>query len=122
MKNPFRRDINYKPTTFNEKQLLLIETIDQELTALHDHYADEPMKIHARSIDLFVQRLPVNIIVKKIQLTLGNAYIPRSVAMISDSTGNWVIYYATRDSTGSDTITTSLFIDILNRTNNARNE
>jgi len=111
----------YPAQTLSDKQVEILDYIDHTLVELHK---DQPvigeMKIKLTGVPYMKTMLPTDAITKRIGLEPGNAYIPRSVALVIDSEGNWTFFYAVREVVGSDDITNRLFIDCLNRTNNAR--
>lgn len=118
---------NYQPQALSDKQKELIAAVDNELVKLHNdknNAGEMKMKIHERVIPLIYTPLPVSMLVKKLDLGSGDMYIPRSVAFITNTSGDWVVLYAVRvnsEAQGSGSVTTTLFIDALNRTNSARN-
>ena len=118
--NWFKRNTNYPEQVLNNKQLQLLDMVDQKLTELHPKFANAGMRIEAVEIPLVHTIMPLALIMKNITLKTGIGYIPRSIALVVNSTGNWVILYAIRDTVCSDTIATTMFVELLNRTNNAR--
>lgn len=120
MFNFLKAHTHYPDQVISDKQLQLLEMIDNKLIELHPKFADAPMRIECVSIPLIATIMPLNLIIKKLSFKLGVGYIPRSIALVVDSSGNWVILYAIRDSVCSDSIATTMFVELLNRTNNAR--
>lgn len=117
---PFK-PTNHPRQVLHPKQLELLNQIDQSLVEAHKNKPiTGQMKVCLLGIPLRTTLLPLSMITNDITLEYGDAYIPRSVALIVDSSGNWLIYYAIRCSEPSDDATINLFIDVLNRTNNAR--
>jgi hypothetical protein len=111
----------YPPQQLSDKQKELIEHIDNALIEAHKgKHVIGSMTVKYTGIGFMRTLMPVSNLVDQITLEYGDAYIPRSVALIIDTYGNWVFAYAIRTETGSDALTTMLFIDALNRTNNAR--
>jgi len=120
IKRLFAKPTNYAPQVLSEKQLALVNEIDQTLVTLHSGSLAGEMKVCAQSIPLYSTVLSIDTLMSRLKLEVGDAYIPRSVAFINDFNGDWVFLYAIRCANGSDAITTTLFIDALGRTNNAR--
>lgn len=117
----FKKLTQYPKQVLHPKQKALLEYIDQTLIELHENKpVNGQMNIKFVGVDFRSTLLPLSFIIDKMQLELGTGYIPRSVALLSDPRGNWLIYYAVRSETGTDEITTALFLDVLARTNNAR--
>jgi hypothetical protein len=117
----FYQKTSYPDQQLTEKQLALLEHIDNSLVAAH---AGQPvsgeMSVRITGVPFMSTVLPVERIASRITLEYGDSYIPRSVALTVDSQGNWLFIYAVRSAVGSDSTTTALFIDALLRTNNAR--
>jgi hypothetical protein len=111
----------YPKQALSSKQVEILDYIDQTLVEMH---GNKPvigeMKVKFTGVPYMSTMLNTDTITKRIGLEPGNAYIPRSVAFVIDSEGNWTFFYAVREADGSDDITNRLFIDCLNRTNNAR--
>lgn len=112
---------NYPKQELTDKQKELIDKIDLSLVNAH---ANKPFR-GAMCVKMtgvpFMQTLrSVDFMSERITLEYGDAYLPRSVALIVDTDGNWIFMYAVRCDEGSDEVTTKLFLDVLGRTNNAR--
>jgi len=129
IKNLFKTDTNYPQQVLSNKQKALVEMIDHHLAAncidaSSASIAGTVMVVKTTEIPLNLQPLGVAFIMnhlrKSIQ-TSGYYYIPRSVALISEADGNWIFYYGVRTPNGIyDEEFCKLFLDALNRTNNAR--
>ena len=121
---PTKRPIDYGPQILSEKQLFLVEQFDAHLLQLHSTSILENTSMKIKSIEIpiqyqyFDQDRLLNLLTKDIKKSQG--YIPRSVALIVDADGTWIFLYAIRETIGSTKPTTQMFIELLNKTNNAR--
>ena len=120
MFNWLKTNTRYPEQVLSDRQRQLLDLIDNRLTELHPKFANAGMRIEAVDIPLVHTIMPLALIMKNITLKTGIGYIPRSIALVVNSTGNWVILYAIRDTVCSDTTATTMFVELLNRTNNAR--
>ena len=113
--------LSYPVQELSDKQKELLDLIDSKLIEAHKgKLITGQMAIKYTGISLMRSLLPINNIVNHLKLETGDAYMPRSIALIVNSDGDWVFVYAVRTETGSDALTTLFFIDALNRTNNSR--
>jgi hypothetical protein len=123
MWNPFKKPTNYPKQILHPKQLELINHIDETLVDLHQGMpVSGEMSINLLGIPFRNTLLPLNMILDYVSLQTGNGYVPRSIAFLVDTSGNWILLYAVRDTIGSDDILTTLFLDALQRTNNSRSQ
>lgn len=116
---------NYPPQVIPEKALELINSLDSYL-AMHSSatITDGGMVVKSAKITLNFQHMSVSylagFIKKNIHLS-DYSYVPRSVAFIIEADGTWAFYYSLRMSDIDVNINEcNLFLDALNRTNNAR--
>ena len=117
----FKSNTNYPKQELSDKQKELLDKIDLSLVNAH---ANKPfsgaMCVKMTGVPFMQTLHSVDFMSERITLEYGDAYIPRSIALLVDPDGNWIIMYAIRCEKGSDQITTTLFIDALSRTNGAR--
>ena len=117
----FAKKTNYPPQVLTDKQLEILNFIDQSLVIMHkDKRITGELCVNTAVVPYMATLLPASNIMSRISLKNGEFYLPRSVALVVDSDGNWQFMYGLRCEKGSDPITTTLFIDALNRSNNAR--
>ena len=124
----FLKDTNYPPQVLDSKQLGLIEYLDSLLVNLH---ADQPYventyfvvkEIH---VGMTRQHLPLSVLCNFIKNSIvpSNYYMPRSIAFVCNYEGHWSLYYSVRSANPQDEAVgelTSLFINAMLRTNDAR--
>lgn len=117
----FSKPTNYPKQILDPKQLALINEVDQALVNAHStpRFGTQ-MKVCSTGVSFRNTFKSLEDIVKNINLEFGDSYIPRSIAFLVDTDGNWIILYAIRCDIGSDPITTTMFIELLGRTNDAR--
>lgn len=137
--NIFKRLTRYPKQVISSKALDLIELLDNHLCEIHTANCSEVtdlrsaymMKIKSVEVPLMNQFLPISVIFNQMKSSImksdyatqsSTAYLPRSVAFITEADGTWVFIYAVRDKIGSSRISTKMFIDCLNRTNNSRSK
>ncbi len=118
----FARKTNYKVKQISDKQKELLDLIDNKLSELHAGRYDGAIKVKMISVPLAFAMLPNALIFSQLNIEQGSGYIPRAVAFNVDTYGNWIFTYALREEVGSDEITSNLFIECLNNTNEARSE
>jgi hypothetical protein len=117
----FYQKTSYPDQQLTEKQLDLLNRIDTSLVVAHSGKPiSGQMTIRMTGVPFMSTVLPIERIAYRITLEYGDSYIPRSIALVVDSEGNWLFLYAVRTEQGSDDVTCKLFLDALNRTNNAR--
>jgi len=117
---PFKKT-NYVQQELADKQLDLIARIDESLVAAHiDKVFAGKMLIKTTVVPFISTLLPTDTIRRRISLEYSESYIPRSVAFIVDSYGNWIFLYAVRSEVGSTELVCTMFVELLTRTNNAR--
>ena len=117
---PFKKT-HYPKQELSDKQKELLDRIDIALVNAHSgkDFSGQ-MCVKMTGVNFMSTLRSVDFLTEHITLEYGDAYIPRSIALIVDPDGNWIIMYAVRCKEGSDQITTTLFIDALSRTNAAR--
>jgi hypothetical protein len=109
-----------RPQVLFQKQKDLLDVIDNVLTINNPLPPTGQMKVYVIAIPFYFTILPLSVIMDKVTLIQGKGYIPRSISFVVDPDGNWLCHYALREEIGSDLVTTSLFIEAMSRTNNAR--
>ena len=125
IKNLLKRGTNYAPQVLNNKQLALIEMLDHHLAVSTINVSnDMTMVVKSTEISIVLQHLTVAYLMGYIKGNMhldGYAYVPRSVAFVAEADGTWRFYYALRAPNGVyDEDKCNMFIELLNRTNNAR--
>jgi hypothetical protein len=117
----FKSPTNYPQQVLTDNQLEILNFIDQSLVDMHkDKKITGELCVKSTVVPYMATLLPAGNIMSRISLKNGEFYMPRSVALVVDSDGNWQFMYGLRCEKGSDAITTTLFLECLNRTNNAR--
>lgn len=114
----------YPAQVLSDKQRELLDLLDNKLVELHANKIFDPgnakMSIKSVSVPFMYTCYSPESIMAKFLPEIGEFYIPRGIALIVSPNGDWVFAYAVRDKTGSDLVTTDLFLDCLTRTNSAR--
>jgi len=117
----WHQQTSYPDLQLTDKQNELISRVDEHLVAAHQGKAVfGQMIIHMTGVPFMSTIFSVDKMMQNLHFEYGTSYIPRSVAFHVDSSGNWILTYAVRAEEGSDAVTTSLFTELLNKTNNAR--
>lgn len=123
MWHPFKKKTKYPPQQLSEKQIKLIEYVDQELINMHGPVQhDERYGPEIRFTGVIYTRTfyPFSKMIEGISLKPGEYYMPNSVAFVAQNNGDWVLYYLVKTDTPSSPEYITLFNDALGRTNKAR--
>lgn len=123
-KNLFATKASYPKQALDTKIIEILDTLD---TFLCDHATTMPtdavMVIKPYKIGLFSQHLPMSVLCKSLLNMLpteGYAYLPRSIAFVTEADGTWCFRIAFREQGECDLDKCEMFVELLSRTNDAR--
>ena len=121
----FAKKANYAPQALNDKQKAIIEMLDAHLVSVCSSTTDNTvMALKSVNLGLFNQHYGVAFILAHLRKEIvaeGFAYIPRSIALITQPDGTWTFVFALRATAGTvDELVSTLYLDALTRTNAAR--
>lgn len=122
----FKQNTNYPPQVIPEKALSIIELLDEHLSSTSTSIDDSKLSLVHFQLELRDQLRSNDAILKffKSELLSCYYYIPRSVAFVVDQSGTWHFIIGVRRQyyTETNDIHTTLWLDALTRTNNARTQ
>jgi hypothetical protein len=117
----FRQQTNYLPQVLPEKAIEVIEQCDKL-------FLDQSIRnncdlfILERQVSLRDQFRSVKDITNAVVKDTTGYYIPRSIAFYINADGTWVFLIGIRCNQLSDSTTVGMWLELLQRTNNARTQ
>lgn len=117
---------NYSKQQLSTKQKKILDYLDTYLTEhSNTKLMSNALSLKILKIGIYSQHLTVTYLIEhfiKELRSMEYAYIPRSISLICDPQGTWCFYVGIRNSNVADETAIELFLDGLNRTNQARVE
>ena len=124
IKKLFATKASYPKQVLDTKILEILDRLDSQLVAgATTMPTDAVMVIKPYKIGLFSQHLPMSVLCKSLLNMLpteGYAYLPRSIAFVTEADGTWCFRIAYRIVGEYDLDKCEMFVELLSRTNDAR--
>lgn len=119
MWNPFKSKTNYLPQQIPAKPLELLEALDAVMLS-QSEVNEHQLMLHELQIPILDQFKSIDKLKSMINLPQGY-YLPRSIAFYIDAAGTWVFVIGVRQPGTPNPTANNMFIELLTRTNGARN-